>query len=415
MSTTKNCFLPILLILTLVVASTLFWGSPQAKASPVLNVPSTSYPTIQSALNVAKDGDTIKIAPGTYNENVNYDGYAQAVVNGGSKPKTGVTVQGSTGTVINGAVNLLYLNEFRISDLTITGNLTLGNSGAYGYVSQSIVSGVQVGLILTVGGPGNTVVDCTAKMLILRGGNTKTEFPAVNTAIKNNQLRGLTIQAGSHSNIVNGNLISQGQTGLVEEPSKTFYITGNNQFVNNTITGNDVGVFLYSSTGDNGASSHSADILVQNVIRDNDVGVVISGSSQYPVGNTFYHNDFIGNSVQVKIEGATFNLWDNLGKGNYWSDYTGKDGNGDGIGDAPYKIDSQNQDNYPLMKPYSATAYGAATEPVPQRTASTPSSEASNPASLSIAPETTSLTAVSGMLAVSVLVLFYLKRKAAPV
>ena len=48
-------------------------------------------------------------------------------------------------------------------------------------------------------------------------------------------------------------------------------------------------------------------------------------------------------------EAAAF--WDNDGEGNYWDDYAGSDDNGDGVGDTPYIIDENNQDNFPLMEP----------------------------------------------------------------
>jgi hypothetical protein len=48
-------------------------------------------------------------------------------------------------------------------------------------------------------------------------------------------------------------------------------------------------------------------------------------------------------------------VWDNgypYG-GNYWSNYTGVDADGDGIGDTPHILDVQNVDNYPLMQPFT--------------------------------------------------------------
>ncbi len=412
----KNQTLSILLIFTIVAALTLIFIIPTAKAASTLQVPSANYPTIQSALNTAKDGDTIKIAAGTYNENINYDGYAIAVASGSSQPKTGVTLQGSEGTVINGAVGLLYLKQFKIERITVTGGLTLGDCRAYGYFTGGVVSNVQVGSTLAIGGPDNKVIGSTVNTLTLKGGNTKTEFPSFNTIIENNRMNGIIIQAGSYANTIKSSTISQGKTGIYEEPSKTYYTTGNNQIINNTIADNEVGISLYCSTGDNGAVSHNADTVAQNVFRDNAVGLELSASNQYVYGNTIYHNDFIDNSIQIKINNPVTNTWDDgSGKGNYWSTYTGKDGNGDGIGDTPFTINTENHDSYPLMKPWSIpTSLSATSTPSSSQSANQASSSPANvdpsQTPLATAPEFTPFFAAAGLVVVSLLALFFLKR-----
>jgi hypothetical protein len=67
--------------------------------------------------------------------------------------------------------------------------------------------------------------------------------------------------------------------------------------------------------------------------------------------NLIYHNNLIDNGVNGVDENN--NQWDNgyPSGGNYWSDYTGDDLNGDGIGDTP-KIISEGEDRYPLMTPH---------------------------------------------------------------
>jgi hypothetical protein len=70
--------------------------------------------------------------------------------------------------------------------------------------------------------------------------------------------------------------------------------------------------------------------------------------------NIFYHNNFFDNELNVydnSPEGS-YNTWDNGEKGNFWSDYNSPDANNDGIGGSWYIIDSNNQDRYPLMKPW---------------------------------------------------------------
>jgi hypothetical protein len=82
--------------------------------------------------------------------------------------------------------------------------------------------------------------------------------------------------------------------------------------------------------------------------------------------NKVYHNNFIDNKQQVFVSSDSLdNVWDDgyPSGGNYWSDYTGADvmhgpnqdqHGSDGIGDTPYVIDANNQDNYPWMNPSGA-------------------------------------------------------------
>jgi len=91
--------------------------------------------------------------------------------------------------------------------------------------------------------------------------------------------------------------------------------------------------------------------IFENTISDNFyAGIGISEASN----NYIYHNTFKTNRYQAYDDSK--NVWDNgyPSGGNYWSDYTGSDANGDGIGDTPYAIpDGINTDRYPLMAPYT--------------------------------------------------------------
>jgi len=91
--------------------------------------------------------------------------------------------------------------------------------------------------------------------------------------------------------------------------------------------------------------------ISRNTITNNTCGIELFSSSS----NRIYHNNFINNSVSAIVSPDSLNnIWDDgyPSGGNYWIDYTGLDANGDGIGDSPYVIDANNQDNYPLMTPY---------------------------------------------------------------
>jgi len=102
----------------------------------------------------------------------------------------------------------------------------------------------------------------------------------------------------------------------------------------------------------------SNNIIEGNRIADNRIGIYlccrIGIYLRSPSNNSFYHNNIINNNEQVHGTDST-NVWDDgyPSGGNYWSDYNGKDANGDGIGDTAYIINEDNIDRYPLVRPVS--------------------------------------------------------------
>lgn len=135
-----------------------------------------------------------------------------------------------------------------------------------------------------------------------------------------------------------GNVVSD---NIVQD---CYYNTGvgidygfNNTVYRNTIIDNHYGL--------SGGIDCHGNTFSENTIINNDIGF---GTTSYD--NKFFHNNFVSNGVNVIVSGI--NQFDNGCEGNYWSDYTGIDADGDGIGDTPYVINENNQDNYPLMNLY---------------------------------------------------------------
>jgi len=140
--------------------------------------------------------------------------------------------------------------------------------------------------------------------------------------------------------------------------------------LNNTADGNQIGFWLESSSGNilegNTATNNDGDgfkllgsssenILKDNMANDNSRGRGGAGGFElesFSSNNTLYHNNVIDNTQQA-FDRIGDNRWDYKGEGNYWSDYTGKDANLDGIGDTPYAIGEgtgEVVDNFPFMQ-----------------------------------------------------------------
>jgi len=171
-----------------------------------------------------------------------------------------------------------------------------------------------------------------------------------NVTVKNTRitgfLHGITLY-GSSNNVLTGNtIINISWAGIV-----LGYSSNNNTLTGNTMTNSGNGTWL-------GDSSNCNSIFGNNM-TNNKCGIGFLGSSN---NNVIYHNNFINNARQVHDYSLDYpdfppsiNVWDDgyPSGGNYWSDYNGTDINEDSIGDTPYVIDANNQDNYPLMGPWT--------------------------------------------------------------
>jgi len=183
-----------------------------------------------------------------------------------------------------------------------------------------------------------------------------SNYNSINGNNITNDYYGIDLDYSNYS-IVSGNSITNNSDGLELNCSSSNIISGNNITNNsnygvalfsssdNSVSENDIesnsfGVFLYYSSTYNAISG--------NTIADNSYGIEFCQSSD----NTICHNSFDNVRQTNVIIDQYPNIWDNGCEGNYWSDYTGTDSDGDGVGDMPYVIDRYNVDNCPLINRY---------------------------------------------------------------
>lgn len=83
----------------------------------------------------------------------------------------------------------------------------------------------------------------------------------------------------------------------------------------------------------------STGIIRGNLFAYNDIGMELLPSVRH---NEVSDNSFVENEQQVVISGGGHlaeNEWTVDGRGNYWSDYAGYDGDGDGLGEIDYRAE----------------------------------------------------------------------------
>jgi len=201
-------------------------------------------------------------------------------------------------------------------------------------------------------------------------------YPYHNTVVGNtvsNSMYGIHFQVGGSNNTVTDNTISDCDYGIRTDYADKNFVSEN--VVCNSYMAIAIGYeSSFNTVAENNASDsgigiaimdHSSNnTVVNNIVSNNDYGMALLWQSN---DTKIYHNNFINNIQQVLLIQSFNSMWDDgyPSGGNYWSDqYHGdcsdhfsgpsQDVPGsDGIVDIPYSIEMDNQDNYPLMEPYS--------------------------------------------------------------
>ena len=182
-----------------------------------------------------------------------------------------------------------------------------------------------------------------------------SSFSTVSGNSITNNYEGISLYESSNNSIYGNDITNNDVDGI------SLWESSNNGIYENHITNNDDGIWLVSSSknsiyGNDITNTYDGIWLISSsnnsiygnaITANNEYGISLQGSSN----NSIYHNNFVDNTNQVDTFNSV-NFWDNGCEGNYWSNYTGMDADGDGIGDTPHIIDADNQDNYPLMSPY---------------------------------------------------------------
>ena len=333
---------------------------------------------IQHAINNAIAGETICVKDGTYNENVDVN-----------KQLTIRSENGSANCIVNASDSSDHVFDVQRDYVNITGfsveNAT-GNNKAGIYlsgrehcnISDNIVTNNEYGIYLYLDSNNNYLINNTASEN--KGDGFKLESNSNhNSIIGNNasdndkngiRLYGTAGNPSSHNIVANNTVDLNDKSGIMIEGADSDH----NTIVNNTCKSNDYGISVrfgdYNNLTKNTCNQNSEhgiklyqyadnnEITNNTAISNTEYGIYISSSD-----NLIYNNYFNNTNNACDDKKNVWNTTKTLGTniiggpylgGNYWSDYAGRDLNGDGLGDTflPYNSNgniTNGGDYHPLV------------------------------------------------------------------
>ena len=255
-------------------------------------------PTIQAGIDAANNGDTVMVDPGTYFENINFNGKAITVISSSGPAKT-IIDGGNLGPVVtfsSGEKGRSVLSRFTIQNGTSTYQSQYDGGGIYISNSSPVISKNIIQNNTACGGGAGIAVEF---------GSPRIQS---NSILDNSQSGcsggigggGISV-GGAGTTEINGNLISNNKWLSGNGGGISLFAAGAVRIKNNIITGNSAsGVSPAAQGGGISMVNDSPALIVQNLIYANtaDQGggiyfLVPSGS----LGPMLVNNTFANNSI----------------------------------------------------------------------------------------------------------------------
>lgn len=292
------------------------------------------YFGITEAVSDASAGDTIRVWSGTYLTSVNLNKRLKLIGNGSDDTiisSENIPFSSTVGTSADGCY---------IAGFNITGGWGDFHSGIYIYSKNNVIENCTLyqnsnGIIIDLN--DNLVKNCRVIDNTFRGVMT---WHSSNNIILDSYFSSngaaTSFETGENNTVRNCTSVSDSR-GITSFGSQKNFVFGN------TVTKSSEHPIYFLGSSNN--------YIYNNEIKDNSYGFLINYESN---DNQIYQNNIIRNNKvgDQAIDDGLNNKWNNATVGNYWSDWTTPDNDGNGIVDNPYNIkgDAGAKDLYPLAK-----------------------------------------------------------------